>query len=540
MQTPALRRSFSTMVCLLTIGFVCVQWFQPATAVAGDKGFVSIFDGKTLDGWDGNPAFWRVEDGAITGETTPDNPTKPNTFLIWRGGEPGDFELKLEYKLYNHNSGVQYRSFEVPDIKWAIGGYQADIEGGDKYSGIMYGERFRGILAQRGQKTEIGENHKPTVVGRLGDSAELQSKIRKEDWNEYHIIAKGNHFIHKINDVVMVEVTDNDTEMRRSSGLIALQLHQGPPMKVQFRNIRLKQLDAKPKTSQTEKKKVVFIAGTKSHGYGAHEHKAGCMLFAKIFQESGLPIEPIVVTEGWPKDDSVLDSADAIVVYCDGGGRHPYADHLDRVDELSKKGVGLAFIHYGVEIPKGPGGDKFLEWMGGYFETDWSVNPHWEANYKALPEHPVTRGVKPFSMQDEWYYHMRFRENMEGITPILTDLPPQSTLTRKDGAHSNNPYVREAVAAGQPQHMAWAALRPDGGRGFGMTGGHFHWNWGSDPMRKLMLNAIVWVAKGEVPAEGVPSKTPTVAELEANQDFPKPDNYNPARIQAMLDQWNGN
>ena len=215
-------------------------------AAAGEDGFKPIFDGKSLEGWDGNPKFWRVEDGVITGETTAASPTKGNTFLIWRGGEPADFELKAEFKMFGDavNSGVQYRSREEPQQwgKWVVGGYQADMNGDDQYTGILYEERGRGIVAGRGEKVEIGEDHKPQVVGKIGESAELQKKIKKGDWNEYHIIARGNHLQQIINGQLMVDVTDNDPQLRRSRGILALQLHAGPPMKVQFRNIRLKEL----------------------------------------------------------------------------------------------------------------------------------------------------------------------------------------------------------------------------------------------------------------------------------------------------------
>ena len=526
-------------------------WVQPKTEETEEGGFVSLFDGKTLENWDGNPKFWSVKDGTISGQTTAENPTKGNTFIVWRGGEFGEFELKLQYKIIGGNSGIQYRSFEVPDQQWLIGGYQGDFEAGKTYSGILYGERFRGILANRGLTTEIGSNHKPRVLGHVGESSEIQKRILDEDWNDYHITARDFHFIHRINGTITSECYDEDSEQRRSDGLLALQLHAGPPMLVQFRNIRIRQLgeaetaaasvDATPKeqvavAAKEDTTKVVLIAGKKSHGYGSHEHRAGCMLLADALNNSGLGIEAVVISEGWPEDDSILNSADAIVIYADGGGRHPALPHLKRLDELMEKGVGLSLIHYGVEIPKGDGGDAFVRWTGGYFETDWSVNPHWTADYARMPNHPVTRGVKPFVINDEWYYHMRFREQMRGVTPILTAVPPESTLSRPDGAHSGNPHVR--AKKGQPQHMAWASERSDGGRGFGFTGGHYHWNWGHNDFRKLVLNAIVWTAGLDVPSAGVPNEPVTARELEANQDYEPSKKHNTARIQKMIDEWN--
>ena len=203
--------------------------------------------------------------------------------------------------------------------------------------------------------------------------------------------------------------------------------------------------------------------------------------------------------------------------------RHYLNDHLDQFDKLMQAGVGLVCIHYAVETEKGTPGDHFLKWIGGYFEPFWSVNPHWTAHFDKLPKHPITRGVEPFEINDEWYYHMRFVPEMKGVTPILTDLPPRETLNREDGPHSGNPAVREAVLQRmEPQHTAWAYERPEGGRGFGFTGGHFHKNWQNDDFRKLVLNAIVWTAGGDVPPEGVPSTTPTETQIEANQDEPKP------------------
>jgi hypothetical protein len=521
----------------------------------------SLFDGKTLSGWDGDPKFWSVQDGTITGQTTAENPTQGNTFLVWTGGEVGDFELTLEYRIQGGNSGIQYRSFRLEKgaDKWRIGGYQADIDSGDTYSGILYGEQYRGVLAQRGQETKLVRQDgkfQVQVVEQFGDSKEIQSKVKKDGWNTYRVVADGFHFTHYINGVKTAEVTDADESQRREKGLLALQLHAGPPMTVQFKNIRLKPLDDDAAangnaeaSAQSERdpdakadgrnKKIVFIAGRRSHGYGAHEHKAGCMLLAAALEESDLPVQTEVVTEGWPQDETVLDDADCIVIYADGGGGHPFNAHLVKLYELTDKGVGIVAIHYGVEVPKGPSGEAFLDWTGGYFEANWSVNPHWTADFDKLPAHPITRGVEPFQINDEWYYHMRFREGMAGVTPILTDLPPKETLSRPDGPHSGNPAVREAVAKGNPQHTAWATERKDGGRGFGFTGGHFHWNWGHDEFRQLVLNAIVWTAGAEVPENGVPSKSLTVEDLMKNQDFEVPDNFNPERIQKMLDEWNG-
>ncbi|MDZ4859196.1 MAG: ThuA domain-containing protein [Candidatus Hydrogenedentes bacterium] len=270
------------------------------------------------------------------------------------------------------------------------------------------------------------------------------------------------------------------------------------------------------------KTKVLFIAGNPSHAPGDHEHRAGCMLLAKKLEE-GLPnIDAEVTYYGWPKDEKLFDGVAAVVMYCDGGDGHYVNQHLDFTQALMDKGVGLVCIHYGVEVPAEPTGAKFLDWIGGYFEANWSVNPHWDATFKKLPDHPITQGVSaPFTVNDEWYYHMRFPKDMKNVTPILTANPGPDTLTRPDGPHSGNPHAREAIAKGEPQHVAWAIQRPDGGRGFGFTGGHFHRNWKDDNFRKIMLNAIAWCAKLEVPAEGVSTKTPTGEEMKANLDEKK-------------------
>ncbi|MBE0539807.1 MAG: ThuA domain-containing protein [Verrucomicrobia bacterium] len=266
-------------------------------------------------------------------------------------------------------------------------------------------------------------------------------------------------------------------------------------------------------------KKIVFVAGRPSHGPGDHEHRAGCLLLKSCLDK--VPgVTSVVYTNGWPDDPSTaFDGAAAVVVYADGGGGHPFlqGDRLKTIGALMDKGVGLAAIHYACEPTKDKGQKEFIDWIGGAFEIHWSVNPHWDGDFTKLPKHPITQGVKPFEIRDEWYFNMRFREGMQGVTPILSAIPDGSTTNRNDGPHSGNPAVRGIVARGEPVHVAWAAERPNGGRGFGFTGAHFHKNWGHDDFRKLVLNAILWVAKADVPPNGVAS-TVTPEELAANWD----------------------
>jgi hypothetical protein len=210
-------------------------------------GFVSIFDGATLKGWDGDPSLWRVENGAIVGQSTEQNPVKQNTFLIWRGGEPADFELKLEFRMDSTNSGVQIRSVQLPpgpDIgKWVMKGYQADIDFANQYTGQIYEERGRGFLAMRGQAVYVPEGGRPRVIGNLQQSAdELKAIVRTNGWNQVHIIARGNTLIQILNGAVTSMVIDDDSKNRALSGLVGLQMHVGPPMKAEFRNIWLKRL----------------------------------------------------------------------------------------------------------------------------------------------------------------------------------------------------------------------------------------------------------------------------------------------------------
>lgn len=226
---------------LLPVAFVAAGSMLTAEPCDG----VSLFDGKSLKGWNGDPKFWSVQDGAITGITTKDNPTKGNTFIIYEDGELADFELTMKFKIIGGNSGIQYRSFKIKgNDEWRIGGYQADFESGDKYSGICYGEKFRGILSLRGDKTTLtSENGKlKKDVENFGDTNEIGKAVKKEQWNEYKIVAKGYHFTHYINGVKTTELIDNDEKIRKDKGLLALQLHAGPPMKVQFKDIKVQHL----------------------------------------------------------------------------------------------------------------------------------------------------------------------------------------------------------------------------------------------------------------------------------------------------------
>lgn len=209
----------------------------------------TLFNGKDLTGWEGNPKFWSVQDGAITGASSAENPVPQNTFIIWKDGEPSDFTLTLKYKMTpgddkNYtNSGIQYRSRIIDAEKFIVGGYQADFEYGPKWSGILYEEKGRGILAKRGEEVVIKQGEKPgkpkiEVTGKTGDPAEIQAAINKDDWNDYKIVAKGNHVQHYINGKLTADITDETAEAPKS-GVIALQMHKGPPMKVQFKDIIL-------------------------------------------------------------------------------------------------------------------------------------------------------------------------------------------------------------------------------------------------------------------------------------------------------------
>lgn len=271
-------------------------------------------------------------------------------------------------------------------------------------------------------------------------------------------------------------------------------------------------------------KRVVFISGKPSHGPMDHEHRAGNMLLAKRLNSAKVGVEAIVLPDvGYPKDPSVLEGAATIVIFCTGHQNHLLNPNLEGFDTLMKNGTGVVMIHWATEAQIGMPAKKFLEWMGGFCDLNWSVNPHWKPNFKSFPDHPIANGVKPFSVHDEWYYHMRFVGDLEGVTPILSDLPPPETLKRPDGARSGNPHVRKAVENGESQHVAWAYQRREGkGRGFGFTGAHNHESWQNDMFRKVVLNAILWTAHVEVPENGVASETPSEEESKQNLDDKKP------------------
>jgi Domain of Unknown Function (DUF1080) len=214
-------------------------------AAADHTGFESIFDGSSMKDWDGDPAFWRAANGALVGESSSENPIKQNTFLIWRGGAPKDFELKLEYRLSATNSGIQIRSVQLPagtDIgKWVMKGYQADIDAENQFTGQIYEERGRGFLAMRGQATLVPNSGPPRVIGNLQQTPdELKALIRAGDWNQIHLLAHGSMITQILNGAVMSMVVDEDLKNRQLRGLIGFQMHVGPPMKVEFRNIWLK------------------------------------------------------------------------------------------------------------------------------------------------------------------------------------------------------------------------------------------------------------------------------------------------------------
>ena len=286
------------------------------------------------------------------------------------------------------------------------------------------------------------------------------------------------------------------------------------------------------KKAGSDVKKIVFIADLDTHGgKGSHEFRAGAIYLARTLNARYPNAYAVVHPAGrfpnnlgiakpkgqpdytWPTD---IGHADCIIVLLNHGGK---AAEDKTIAGVMERGAGFMAIHYGVEVNKGKQGDNYLKWMGGYFEQFWSVNPHWTAKIEKIPEHETTRGVKPFAVNDEWYYHMRFVPDMKGVTPVLSAVPDVKTITgrwdgKKPSGYNGNPAVLEEVQAGKPQHLAWAYVRPDGGRGFGFTGYHNYSNLTNDSFRTLLLNAAAWTAKLEVPSGGIATTTPTTAEMD--------------------------
>ncbi len=269
---------------------------------------------------------------------------------------------------------------------------------------------------------------------------------------------------------------------------------------------------------------IVCIAGGQSHGYGTHEHYAAFALLAEALREN-VPGVRVQVHRGWPTDEKALADADALVLNCDGGGGHLLKGRVAEVEALARDGVGLALLHYATGVPQ-EAVDLALDTVGGYWQSGYSANPIWVAEVKKLPDHPITRGVRPFALKDEWYFGIRFREDGEGVVPILSAVPP-------DAGRRGKPHLE--ARKGQPETLAWVRERPDGGRGFGFTGLHWHWNLAHDDFRRLLLNAMVWTAGAEVPAGGVASDRPTPEDLARNLDEKPPEKWNPATVRKWVE-----
>ena len=280
-------------------------------------------------------------------------------------------------------------------------------------------------------------------------------------------------------------------------------------------------------------RKLVLVAGKPSHPPRMHEFNAGVQLLHKCLKNVD-GVSAHFVLNGWPQDEAIFDDADAIVFFMDGGGKHELVKESGRrlklADEWTSRGVGIGCMHYGVEVIKDQAGQQFQKWIGGHYENSFSCNPIWEPQFTSFPQHPIANGVNPFSTKDEWYFNMRFVSNIAGnksanvdgmsFVPILVAAPPDEV---RDGpyVYPKGPYEHIQADKGRAEAVMWAVERPDGGRGFGFTGGHYHDNWANDDYRKVVLNAIVWLAKVDIPEDGIESSV-TPADIEANLD-PKPE-----------------
>ena len=269
--------------------------------------------------------------------------------------------------------------------------------------------------------------------------------------------------------------------------------------------------------------RVLFFAGKGSHGFYRHEYNAGSILLATALNRSGLGLRAEVFhaargTE-WPSEEQFKDVA-AVILFCDGGPGNPFRRHVGELGALHARGVGIGLLHWalGVETPEATA--AVVGWVGFFYEPGRSAAPVWKPRFVNLPEHPVTRGVGPFAIQDEWYINLSNGGRPPDIVPILTAVPPQNLLPEAGPPHLSAAPARDAVRRGDVQTLMWVKESQGGGRGFGFTGAHFHDNWQDDDFRKIVLNAVVWLARLEVPAGGVASPTPSNDELLLNQDEP--------------------
>lgn len=283
------------------------------------------------------------------------------------------------------------------------------------------------------------------------------------------------------------------------------------------------------------KKKVLFLAGKPSHANGEHEFRAGCMLLADALNESGADIEAKVHFYGWPKDESIFDGVDACIIYADAGGR--FGEKYAFLDKKVKEGMGIMFMHYGVHPPKQVGKKYFTDWIGAYMTDEISVNPHWIADLVPEKSHPIARGMKEsFTAYDEFYFNMQIptKAECDCYHPVATAIPTPEKIVK----YINMWNAEGAKCFGTKQALMWCRA-PDagkGGRGIGFVGGHYHRNWAIDEFRKLVLNAIVWVARAEVPKDGVKSKTITLEMLNKNLDRPVAGKPLTLPTEALLQQ----
>ena len=288
------------------------------------------------------------------------------------------------------------------------------------------------------------------------------------------------------------------------------------------------------KTPEAERKVFVFFTDDGEHGWMQHENTAGAILFAKRLAASVPGSESIVLRDTFP-DEALLARATSVILFCSGTDRHPLNDPAKRtsLEAAMKANKGFVGIHWALEAGDAEGSEFLKKYLGGYFEVHYSVNPMWQAEFKEIPGHEITRGVFPFSIYDEFYFNMRFPEVAGKREDLLMAVPPRKViLLPEDGPRTNNPTVR--ASEGKPQVTAWAFTRPEGGRSFGFTGGHFHWDWKHDDHRRILLNAIAWTGGVEIPEGGLPDSTPTDDELFQHQDSPPPDGWKPMKGQPPM------